>query len=326
MKLLLVLTFSAFSGATPDQYDFIVKMCQSRSEVLGGPVDGVHVVFENMLDTMYHVYHKIQPNLNVPISFSKGSNFSFDGASRTLVLDLSNTLLEQNDEGIFSQNVWILQENESLMSGLNKFNIGFLAEVYTVRSVDNRMEISEVYSIEAGSLTKHLIEVWNVLEEDFIVVKRALSIHRRRQDLQGLRFKVGYVHTSPYTGVGIDNEGNPYGAIPEIINAIAKELNFTYDILPSPDGKFGTADANGSWNGLIRMVMDRKIDFTLSPTVRTHSRMTVVDFTHPYHQRPYEFIIKDPVTAQSNAMLGTTTACIWHAGSNIECTSNIVHL
>ena len=42
-----------------------------------------------------------------------------------------------------------------------------------------------------------------------------------------------------------------------LLNELARNLKFTYDIYPSPDGLYGAETENGTWNGLIGELMNK---------------------------------------------------------------------
>lgn len=37
----------------------------------------------------------------------------------------------------------------------------------------------------------------------------------------------------------------------DLLNELARNLHFTFDIYPSPDGMYGAETDNGTWNGMI---------------------------------------------------------------------------
>ena len=37
----------------------------------------------------------------------------------------------------------------------------------------------------------------------------------------------------------------------DLLNELARMLKFTYEIYPSPDGKYGAVTENGTWNGMV---------------------------------------------------------------------------
>ena len=49
----------------------------------------------------------------------------------------------------------------------------------------------------------------------------------------------------------------------DAVKYIQTKTNFTYSILDENDGLWGTRDENGSWNGLIREIMDNRADLRL---------------------------------------------------------------
>ena len=51
------------------------------------------------------------------------------------------------------------------------------------------------------------------------------------------------------------------GSYPDLLNALASTMNFTYTIGPPPDNKWGGKQSDGSWNGMMNQVVNEKIDF-----------------------------------------------------------------
>ena len=51
------------------------------------------------------------------------------------------------------------------------------------------------------------------------------------------------------------------------------QLNFTYEIILPPDGKYGTVDENGVWNGMVKMTMENDIDAIICAMTVTASRL-----------------------------------------------------
>ena len=42
----------------------------------------------------------------------------------------------------------------------------------------------------------------------------------------------------------------------DLIDALAERLEFTYELYPVPDGKFGEVMENGEWNGVIGEILN----------------------------------------------------------------------
>ena len=43
----------------------------------------------------------------------------------------------------------------------------------------------------------------------------------------------------------------------QLLNELARNLKFTYEIYPSPDRLYGAETANGTWNGLIGELLNK---------------------------------------------------------------------
>ena len=56
------------------------------------------------------------------------------------------------------------------------------------------------------------------------------------------------------------NEYIAKGILPEILHELSKILNFTYTVYKPSHGKWGTVHNNGSWNGLVRDLINETYD------------------------------------------------------------------
>jgi hypothetical protein len=45
-----------------------------------------------------------------------------------------------------------------------------------------------------------------------------------------------------------------------LLHLVQKAMNFTYSTKICPDGKYGSRNSEGNWNGMIREVMDGNAD------------------------------------------------------------------
>lgn len=51
----------------------------------------------------------------------------------------------------------------------------------------------------------------------------------------------------------------------DLLKTVADSLGFQYELYLVPDAKFGAADGDGNWNGLVRELMDKVCKFFLHP-------------------------------------------------------------
>ncbi|XP_053632781.2 probable glutamate receptor [Cherax quadricarinatus] len=69
------------------------------------------------------------------------------------------------------------------------------------------------------------------------------------------------------------------GPVPEVMNYLAKGLNFSYTNVRPPDGVWGSKQDDGSWNGMVGMVMREEVSIGVGPFILSEDRAEVVDFT-----------------------------------------------
>jgi hypothetical protein len=55
----------------------------------------------------------------------------------------------------------------------------------------------------------------------------------------------------------IEKDGKLQGFCIDILDQIASKMNFRYEIYKVPDNKYGSEDENGTWNGMIRELIDK---------------------------------------------------------------------
>ncbi|KAK6185015.1 hypothetical protein SNE40_007344 [Patella caerulea] len=69
----------------------------------------------------------------------------------------------------------------------------------------------------------------------------------------------------------------------DLLNKIAENMDFDFDIYESPDNLYGSMDENGHWNGAIKELIDKKADIAIGPISVMAERENVIDFTVPYY-------------------------------------------
>ncbi|KAK2553030.1 Glutamate receptor ionotropic [Acropora cervicornis] len=78
----------------------------------------------------------------------------------------------------------------------------------------------------------------------------------------------------------------------DLLNKLAENLHFSYEIHTSPDEVYGTELPNGSWNGLIGELINQRADIAVADLTITERREKVVDFTMPYMFTTEDVILK----------------------------------
>ena len=81
------------------------------------------------------------------------------------------------------------------------------------------------------------------------------------------------------------------GMIPDIVNSLARQLNFTYSIALSRDGQWGSVNKDGDWSGIIRDIIDGEADIAAALLAVTKTRSEVIDFMLPFYPDNFGFFI-----------------------------------
>ncbi|XP_069939229.1 probable glutamate receptor [Cherax quadricarinatus] len=71
------------------------------------------------------------------------------------------------------------------------------------------------------------------------------------------------------------------GSMAELLEYLAKALNFSYSNVRPPDRIFGAKLTNGSWSGMVGMVIREEVQLAVGPFMLSGERNQVVDFTVP---------------------------------------------
>ncbi|MPC25414.1 putative glutamate receptor [Portunus trituberculatus] len=72
------------------------------------------------------------------------------------------------------------------------------------------------------------------------------------------------------------------GFVDEIVKYLARAMNFRYRYVVSPDGTFGTRLPDGSWTGLMGMVVREEADFAPGPFIINPQRYEAAQAAAPY--------------------------------------------
>jgi ABC-type amino acid transport substrate-binding protein len=110
----------------------------------------------------------------------------------------------------------------------------------------------------------------------------SVPIWERRKDLSGRLLRVGFDYYFPPFSHTVD--GLPAGFFGELLLALASPhmLNFSYALMKSVDGLYGSVTEDGrSFDGLLGMAQRNEIDLVASELSISDMRARVVDFITP---------------------------------------------
>lgn len=108
----------------------------------------------------------------------------------------------------------------------------------------------------------------------------------RAQALQGQTLKVTTAaYGLPFMVKYKDKDGADRfeGILADLVEELATDLGFSYNIQQAADSKYGTvSNSDGSWSGMVGEVMRGEADIAAADLTITSAREAVVDFTHPF--------------------------------------------
>ena len=182
-----------------------------------------------------------------------------------------------NDLQLFKKGLTGLVSEADVTTGIN-LTLRLDTRLYTYMSNGSGISLKEIYAIN-GINKVQIVGRWEVNTGLTVATK---SMWERRTDLEGMVIRAATISTPQLHELHYDKTGESIigasGLFLEPLNILAKELNFTLKWMPSYDGNWGAMDSNGTWNGLIDMLINEQIDIAAAGLFVTEERATVVTF------------------------------------------------
>lgn len=92
-----------------------------------------------------------------------------------------------------------------------------------------------------------------------------------------------YGVTTLYTPFASYNQDRKLqGFVVDLMDRIADKVGVEYRLSPSEDGAYGFVNENGTWNGMIGQLVNKRADFAIADLTITDQRKQAVDFTEPF--------------------------------------------
>lgn len=186
-----------------------------------------------------------------------------------------------------------------------------------------------------GSRTEFKLEILELSRGDFSKIgywdtTNKVNYDRELQDpdqqmielIQNKKFQIVVKYGEPFLmdkksaedGVPFEGNARYEGYVVELINRIAANLKFKYELEVVPDGQYGIINpATKKWNGLVRHLLDRKADLAVADLTMTYERKTAVDFTMPFMSLGIGILYTKPPKKETNlfSFLDPFTSDVW---------------
>ncbi|XP_061666508.1 glutamate receptor ionotropic, delta-1-like isoform X3 [Syngnathoides biaculeatus] len=134
----------------------------------------------------------------------------------------------------------------------------------------------------------------------------SLKESRIDSGMQGVTVKVVTLLEDPFVMVAENILGQPKrykGFSVDVLDALARALGFKYDIYQVSDSKYGSRLPNGSWNGMIGDLINKRADLAVSAITITPERENVVDFSKRYLDYSVGILLRKPEEKAAGAAL-----------------------
>ncbi|XP_068425280.1 glutamate receptor ionotropic, kainate 3 isoform X1 [Clinocottus analis] len=158
-------------------------------------------------------------------------------------------------------------------------------------SVSGGLNITEVPKRKGINITDSLanrsLVITTILEEPYVMLKKSDK---------------ALVGNDRFEGYCVD-----------LLAELASVLGFTYEIRLVPDGRYGSQDEKGQWNGMIRELIEHRADLAVAPLTITYMREKVIDFSKPFMSMGISIVYRKPNATNNGffSFLNPMTPDIW---------------
>jgi len=119
------------------------------------------------------------------------------------------------------------------------------------------------------------------------------------QAIKNKTLKVSIALTSPYVMyrpnyTELSGNDRYEGYCVDLMNKLARKLQFKFVLKEVADGQYGKINPNGSWTGMVRELLDWQADLAIVDLTITKERQSAVDFTHPFMTLGIAIMYKKP--------------------------------
>ncbi|KAG9482257.1 hypothetical protein GDO78_011118 [Eleutherodactylus coqui] len=102
----------------------------------------------------------------------------------------------------------------------------------------------------------------------------------------------------------LTESGELEGYCVDLLSELSQALEFNYTIYVVKDGRYGTKDQNGVWNGMVGEVIRKEADLAVAPLTITAVRENVISFTKPFLQTGISILLKKEASSEGSYLFG----------------------
>ena len=159
------------------------------------------------------------------------------------------------------------------------FTLHLDTQLYIYAPEGKTIILKEAYGVN-GNTKVETIGTW---KESTGLIVPTPSIWERRSNLEGRSMRVATISFPPMQNLYYDTSGQSIigcgGLFLDPINILASKLNFTVNFMIPGDKAWGTLTTNGTWTGMIGMLIKDEVDIAAADLSATEARQRVVKFS-----------------------------------------------
>ncbi|KAM3920919.1 putative glutamate receptor [Leptodactylus fuscus] len=100
------------------------------------------------------------------------------------------------------------------------------------------------------------------------------------------------------------NSGELEGYCVDLLSELSQALEFNYTLHVVKDGRYGSKDQNGDWNGMVGEIIRKEADLAVAPLTITKVRENVISFTKPFLQTGISILLKKESSSAGSYLFG----------------------
>ncbi|KAG1670716.1 Glutamate receptor ionotropic, kainate 2 [Nymphon striatum] len=213
--------------------------------------------------------------------FERLSNISIRKAKKNVVFPAMKS-------GLFRTKIisWIIFTNEELSKFLDlSLEIQYDTRMLLIRRKEPQQEsaVTEIYRLSYKNgksssiemLCSAVIDIWSNYQ---VTEVHGTSWSPEYLMMTGIHFRMTLVEDIPFTIKDPSAKHGYKGFLIDILEIIRSRYNFTYELSEPADKAYGILH-NGIWTGMIKELVDKKIDIAWMALVVEATRAKVVDFS-----------------------------------------------
>ncbi|XP_015753332.1 PREDICTED: glutamate receptor 2-like isoform X2 [Acropora digitifera] len=186
------------------------------------------------------------------------------------------------------------KDRENLLDCMKKVNLdGITGEVQFDQNGRRNGIHLEILNLQNNSFKK--IGKWNTAQRAVFYNSVLPNIKQAgRGRLDGSFHKVVIALDAPFVMIKQEEDGtiSYEGFCIDLLKQLAKMLHFSYEIYLSPDGQYGAITENGTWNGMLGELVNKRADIALAGMAISEVREKSFDFSVPFMHYTDDILLK----------------------------------